>query len=100
MLTALSQGDYPANTYQEQYNGLFQKKFKKSGKSGVEDIDFPGVKKKHVEILGLNLKRSRIYRYVLKKFPWVLVLLTSRGVTQFFRTSRGQSLFLRVKWQI
>ena len=72
-------------------------KIQKSGKSGVEDIDFPGVKKKHVEILGVNLKRSRTYRDVLKKFPWVLVLLTSKGVTQFFKISRGQSLFLRVK---
>ena len=45
-------------------NGLFQKKSKYlSTGAGVEDMEFPGVlKKEHVEIPGVNYKRSGISR--------------------------------------
>ena len=66
---------------------------------GVEDMEFPGVlKKEHVEILGINLKRSGISRVCSRKihveFPWVLFLTLEfpRGATQFWRISRGESL--------
>ena len=64
---------------------------------------FPGVlKKEHVEIPGVNLKRSGIsMEHVQEKLklnfhgPWLLTLGFSRviHVTQFCRISRGESLF-------
>ena len=64
---------------------------------------FPGVlKKEHVEIPGVNLKRSGIsMEHVQEKLklnfhgPWLLTLGFSRvtRVTQFCRISRGESLF-------
>ena len=70
---------------------------------GREDMEFPGVlKKKHVEISGVNLKGSGIYKGVQEKImlnfrgSWFLTLEFPKGVTQqFCRISRGESLFSR-----
>ena len=63
-------------------------------------MEFPGVlKKKHVEILWFNEKRSGISRIVQEKLMWnihgflFLTLEFASGVTQFCRSSRGESLF-------
>ena len=71
---------------------------------------FPGVlKKEHVEIPGVNLKRSGIsMEHVQEKLklnfhgPWLLTLGFSRvtRVTQFCRISRGESLFSAESWRV
>ena len=58
----------------------------------VEKMEFPGVlKKKHVEILGFNEKRSGISRVVQEKLMWNIhgFLFLTLGS----RSSRGESLF-------
>ena len=74
--------------------------FQEKPKRGVEDMGFPGVlKKNHVEVLGVNLKRSAISRVVQEKTMWnfhgslFLNLKFPRGVTKFCRNSRSESLF-------
>ena len=76
--------------------GYSTKKFKQEVK--VEDMEFPGVLKEHAEIPGVNLKNgiSRAdQEKIMWKFHryWFLTLKFPRGVTQFCRISRGESLF-------
>ena len=63
-------------------------------------MEFPGVlKKKHMEIPGVNYKRSGNSRDVQEKLMWnfhesrFLTLEFRRGVTQICRISRGKSFF-------
>ena len=79
---------------------------------GVEDMEFPGVLKKyHVEVLRVNLKRSAISRdnqkvlHNFTEFPrikqalfnfhesWLLTLTFRKGVTQLYRISKGKESF-------
>ena len=68
---------------------------------GTEDIKFLGVlKKEHVEIPpGINEKRSGISSCVQEKLMWnfheslFFTLEFVGGVTQFWKISRGESLF-------
>ena len=71
-------------------------------------MKFPGVlKKEHLKIPGFNQKRSGIYRGVHEGLMLnfhgsrFFALEFTRGVKQFYRVSRGESLitleFLKVK---
>ena len=72
----------------------------RDGERGVEDMEFPGVLKKyHVEILGVNWKRSEIFRgdqEIMLHFheSWFLTLDFPRGVTQFYRISKAKGSFV------
>ena len=67
---------------------------------GIKDIKFLGVlKKEHVEISGLNQKRSGISKGFQEKLMWnfhgssFFTLEFLSGATQFCKISRDESLF-------
>ena len=85
---------------------LFMKKFK----LGVEDLGCPGfLSKVNVEILVVNIKRSRNSRGNQEKIMWkshqcwFLVLDIPMSVTHFCESSSGETSicleFPRVKWK-